>query len=363
MKKHYISKSFFSMGKELSNCLNCEYCRLLDKSTKDFNITTTPTEINSAFSEFPVAINLFHGDPMLQISNTLNLLERLEKANHKGPVIIITKAAVRSLEKIKNFDLDIHICLSTFGINHALDGGNLKIFEDNLEKVSKAGIKTSIEFRPIIYQINDSEETIENVFRYAAKYQVPIGYCGMQGKPEILQNLSKKGYNIKPYPGTKFNSHKKFLGEDVEKTILRFSKKYKIPVFRKTSCLISYQHNLERDYNAHYYRPGEVGCYTCIMKDKCFKFHKSLDKSVYKKTKKILPYPHKIVYRDNHTCILANQKICLSVTEHCFNIKGYLITTDKTLTTADVRATKWLTGLTMDVKMVESWNLSNIWQQ
>ncbi len=48
------------------------------------------------------------------------------------------------------------------------------------------------------------------------------------------------------------------------------SSKYNVPIFRKTSCLISYVHNLERDYNPHYYRPGEMNCKSCLMKDKCF---------------------------------------------------------------------------------------------
>ena len=47
------------------------------------------------------------------------------------------------------------------------------------------------------------------------------------------------------------------------------AKKFDVPVFRKTSCLISYTHNLNRDYNAHYYRPNEVGCNGCIMESKC----------------------------------------------------------------------------------------------
>jgi hypothetical protein len=351
------------MGKDLTSCLGCEYCRLLDGQAKGLDIDTAPSEINPEFSRFPVAINLFYGDPMLQIDNTLKLLEKLNYTSHKGPVVIITKSKVRNLKEIKKFKLDTHICASTFGIDHPLDGGCRKYFEYNLESLTDAGIKTSVEFRPIIYNVNDSNETMRYVFGIAKKYNVPIGYSGLQGKPEILKNLEEKNLQVEPYPGTVFHTHKKIIGKEAEKRIKDLSEEYNIPVFKKTSCLISFQHKLERDYNAHYYRPDEVGCTGCAMEKKCLDFKNSINQSVFEKTQKILPYPHEIVYKENHICTLAKQKICESVTEHCFKIKGYLIKTDEVLTTSDVRATKWLTGLTMEVKMKESSYLSSFWKK
>lgn len=363
MKDNFLTKSFFTIGKNLDSCLGCEYCRLLNNETRGFDINTVPSEINKNFSKFPVAVNLFYGDPMLQYENTLRILEKLEKFSHKGPIVIITKAKVKDLDKVKRFDLDIHICLSTFGVDHPIDRGSRNVFEYNLENLANTGLKTSIEFRPIIFGINDSEESLKYVFEKAKKYRAPIGYCGLQGKPEVLENLRRKNFNVIQYPGHVFHTHKKIIGKNIEEKIVSFSKDYNVPAFKKTSCLISFQHGLERDYNAHYYRPGEVGCNGCSMQQKCFDFKASIDKSIFEKTKKVLPFDHEIVYKEKHTCILAKQNICESVTEHCFNIKGYLIKTGQVLTTSDVRATKWLTGMTMEVTMEEKPYLSSFWEE
>lgn len=366
MLPHYITKSFYCVGKDLDKCLNCSYCRLLDGETKYLDIQTCPTEINPAFSGIPVAVNLFRGDPMLQPLNTLSLLLDLEKHKHTGPAIVITKGLISEefLNNVKDLDIDLHICLSAFGVNHPIDGGSVETFEKNIERVTKHGIRTSIEFRPIIYQINDSDASLSYVFGKAKEYGVPIGYCGLQAKPEVLETIKQNWGIVKPFPEKKFSPHKKFISDYLEQKMLDMADKYSVPIFRKTSCLISYQHGMERDYNAHYYRPNEVGCNNCVMKEKCFSYYNATNyEDSLAKTAKLLPYEHEVKYSKKHTCILAKQGICDSVTPDCFNIKGYLVTSDLELTTADVRITKWLTGLTMAVKMKESYVLSDFWNK
>ena len=127
-------------------------------------------------------------------------------------------------------------------------------------------------------------------------------------------------------------------------------------MFRKTSCLISYVHNLERDYNAHYYRPTEVGCNKCVMNSSCLTFKN--------KTKEIvsLPYTHNIINKSNHECILKTKGICEFPSNDCSRISGQIIKTDVKLTTADVRVTKWLTGMTVDADFIESPYLSDFWR-
>ena len=162
--------------------------------------------------------------------------------------------------------------------------------------------KYSIEFRPIIYKINDSPEVIENVFKIAKKYNASIGFCGLQGKPEMLKVLKENNIHFEPYPGYELGM-KKSLSKQVEDLIFEMSDKYLIPVFRKTSCLISYTHDLERDYNAHYYRPNEMRCKTCPMSVKCHNFKYDLSKSNIKSVDTI-PFDHEIIEKTNHVCIL-----------------------------------------------------------
>ena len=44
------------------------------------------------------------------------------------------------------------------------------------------------------------------------------------------------------------------------------------------------------------------------------------------------------------------------------NISGNLLTTDRKLTTSDVRVIKWLTGFTVDADFVESPYISDDWK-
>ena len=56
------------------------------------------------------------------------------------------------------FNLDLHFGLSTFGVDSKYDGGNMERFKRNLEYARELGYKYSIEFRPIIKDINSSKE-------------------------------------------------------------------------------------------------------------------------------------------------------------------------------------------------------------
>lgn len=162
--------------------------------------------------------------------------------------------------------------------------------------------KRSIEFRPICFGINDSYNIINDVFLIAKKYGIPIGYSGLQGKPDIIKWWKEEKYDFKSYPGYYFG-HKKSISKEVQNIFDELSIKYNVPIFRKTSCLISYVHNSDRDYNAHYYRPVEMNCDMCVMKDKCFDFKNKLplDK---KFIESLVPFDFNIIHKNNHECIL-----------------------------------------------------------
>jgi hypothetical protein len=328
-----------------------------DKSTENMDLKTPPGKINPIFRSIPVAVNLLYGDPLLQVPHTVDLLRILESDGHTGPVVVITKGDFRKFPKT-NFDLDIHFAFSTFGIDHELDGGSRDLFESNLkEAAQRPGMRYSIEFRPITYGINDTEEVIRWVMDRASESGLPVGYSGLQGKPAIAADWLNKGLHLRPYPGYQFG-HKKLIGNDVEARIQGIAHELRVPIFRKTSCLISYTHDLQRDYNAHYYRPSEMGCASCPMWNRCMGF-KDLPKPAQSS---VLPYSHTIVLKKNHECILKRKGICEFPTADCSRIQGYLVKTDQKLTTADVRVTKWLTGMTVDADFVESPWLSDFWK-
>ena len=364
----YISKSFVCVGDSLSTCFNCKYCRLLDEWDKNINYVTLPYRINKHFLKLPIVINLFYGDPLLQLDNTISYLRRLEMIEYKGPVVIITKGNFSKFPDV-NFNLDLHIAFSTFGLEEKekygysnYDGSTFSSFIKNLatafNRTNK--YKYSIEFRPIIYNINDSYESIKSVFSYAGYYGLSVGFSGLQGKPDTVKIWNKKGYPFKPYPGFKFG-HKKSLSKEVISIIDECSSKYNVETFKKTSCLISYVHNLNRDYNAHYYRPSEVGCIGCVMETTCKKA-KSLRDDLCVSTDEI-PFKHELIRKDNHVCILKKKGICEFPTYDCSHISGGIVKIDDKITTADVRVIKWLTGYTVDADFEESPFLSDVWRK
>lgn len=355
MDNTYVAKSFYCIGNSLKKCYDCKYCRLLD-CNQELEYLTLPTEINENFRNIPVAVNIFYGDPLLQVDNTVKLLHRLEEAKHTGPVIIITKGNFKLFPDIP-FDLDLHIAFSAFGKDHDYDGSSWNRFLNNLFQIEKRknNYHYSIEFRPICYGINDGYNVLEDVITVAAEYGLCVGYSGLQGKSDIVKLWKEENLEFEPYPGYTFG-HLKPLSKEVEQNLRELANRHGVNLFHKTSCLISYVHGLDRDYNCHYYRPEEVNCNDCPMKDKCIK-----SKFILKKVDNI-PFDYTLEYKEKHECALKKMNLCNYPTDECSNINGYVIKIDELLTAADYRMIKWLTGYSVDAKFTQDEHLNDKWE-
>ena len=352
-----VTKSFFCLGESLDKCFECKYCRAKPMSTNSI-YNTLPKVINPIFTNAPVVINMFYGDPLLQINKTKYYLKQLEKANHKGIVLIITKGKITDLGDL-NYNLDIHIALSTIGLTHSVDKIGYENFLYNLKHLDNYNVKYSCEFRPIMYGINSSEDVIDNLFKLCSQYNLPIGYCGLQASEDLKQYWDNNNItDFKPFPNYEL-CVKKPISEECENTIYKCSKKHNVPIFKKTSCLLSYVHKLNRDYNAHYYRPNEMGCKECLMFDKCMDF--KLKQNDLVDFSKIIPFKHTIKDVRKHKCSYYN--MCKFPHSDCTNINGYVIHIEQQVTSADLRVIKWLTGYTIDSNFIESTELSKEWMQ
>lgn len=354
-----FAKSFYMLGDSLTHCYDCKYCRLNGEKCEERHFHLMPGEINHNFVNIPVAVNLFYGDPLLQIDNTVDLLKRLEESGHKGPVLIVTKGDFRKFPDIP-FNLDLHIAFSTFGVDSKYDGSTMERFRRNLEqtRLRKNNYKYSIEYRPICYGINDTVEAFASVLQFAKNYGLAVGYSGLQGKPESVKIWKENGIDLKPYPGFSFG-HKKVIADQVSALFEEMAKKYGVPLFRKTSCLFSYVHGLERDYNAHYYRPSEMGCDNCVMKEKCYQYKENL--KIDTDLRDIIPFDYEIVDKTNHTCILMKTGKCQYTSPDCAKIGGRILKINENITISDVRVIKWLTGYTVDANFCESSYISEKW--
>lgn len=354
-----FAKSFYMLGDSLHYCYDCKYCRLNGEKCEEKHFHFMPNELNPVFTNIPVAVNLFYGDPLLQIDNTVQYLHELEESHHKGPVIIVTKGDFSKFPDIP-FDLDLHIAFSAFGVDSPLDGGTMDRFTHNLQQIEtrKHNYKYSIEYRPIIYEVNDTVEAFKSVLTLAQKYRLAIGYSGLQGKPESVKIWEEERIPLKPYPGYHFG-HKKIIDEKVATLLETLASQYEVPIFRKTSCLFSYVHGLARDYNAHYYRPSEVGCFTCPMRETCFTFKEQMKTDT--DLDEIIPFSYQIIEKQNHECILKQKGICEFPSEDCSRISGKIIKINDHITTTDVRLIKWLTGMTVAADFIESSYMSEDW--
>jgi hypothetical protein len=357
------------MGKEHAVCYDCAYCRARNKfNTKEY--FTAPSDINPLLINIPVVINVFYGDPILYIDDTIKCLTILKEANHQGPVIIITKGDLYNDKVREVFDKDwglkIYFGLSVFG-NDAYDSvGNLDRLRCNLivcEQLSrKYTYAYGIEYRPIINGINDSDELMKKIFKLASYYNTGIAYSGLQVEPELEEYIKEKNLPFTPYDGFEFGM-KKNISDDVIRKIEEYSRTYNVPVFKKTSCSISYFMNIGRDYNAHYYRPNEMKCNNCPNKTNCLKTKCTNDliENINEEYLSKLPFDLKFVYKEDHQCRLHREGLCKFHSDDCMHIHGTLLTTDRVLTISDVRLIKWLTGYTVDADFVESPYISEDW--
>lgn len=360
-KDAYLNKSFMVIGKSLNHCYNCSYCRANDDEQYKFELL--PGEIDPRLKDIPVAVNLFYGDPILQKMYTLNILDRLEKNGHRGPVVIITKGDLARFPESRNgkrWKLDLHFGLSTFGVDSPYDGGSMDTFLNNLYRAEILNYKFNIEFRPIIKGINDSEEVIENVMQLANRFNVPVGYCGLQVPKFLEDKILREELPFEPYEGYTFGL-KKYISPEVEQMIWEKADKYNVKVFVKTSCLLAHQHGYERDFNAHYYRPNEVNCERCPMFKSCMKFKSKLDRRK-QKIGMILPWEEaKLLKKDSEPCLLCKADICKIPSPDCQGLKGNVIKLPDGLTRADIRMVKWLTGYMAESRITEEPYLSDVW--
>lgn len=371
LKDCFVLKSFYCMGSDHDRCYGCSYCRAANKYEKK-SFFIPPAEINPLLRRIPVVVNIFYGDPVMYSEETVKCLELLEESKHTGPVVIITKGDLDSVagRQIleRDWNLNIHFGLSYFGTPVYDNRGTFRVVQDNLEYIQKVNhlmnykykqkYTYNIEYRPIIKNINDSEWHFDTIFKIASKYHSSIAYSGLQVEKELAEKIKKENLPFEPYDGFDFGM-KKNLSKDIEDKLHAYSVQYNVPIFKKTSCAITFAQYLPRDYNAHYYRPNEVGCTTCVRKALCHAYKRDnvscryLDK---------LPFDLKLVWKQHHKCRLHRDGLCKFPSPDCLDINGWLLQTDRKLTTTDVRLIKWLTGFTVDCEFVESPYMSKDWK-
>ncbi|GAA2439680.1 radical SAM protein [Streptomyces glaucus] len=199
-------------------------------------------------------------DPMLpgvkpHTFNTLRLLDEQGLTNH---VLVITRWRVdpedcqvlNSYQNLKVTVLVTHSNIQHRGIepvDSSIAANSLKILHEHADRY-----RVILYWRPIVPGLNDSDEDIARAVELSRHAHATV-FTGLFYRKEIAAYYQEMGLP-EPYDTT---ARRKIMPETLESRILaafhRPSDKEQPfgPLFRKTSCAVSYAHRVP-DYNGHY---------------------------------------------------------------------------------------------------------------
>lgn len=196
-------------------------------------------------------------DPMLPKvkKHTHNVLLLLDNLGLKNNVILITRWKVteddcKRFNELKNIKLTIFITYS--GIeDEKIEPVNSKIASDSLIMLFKNSVnyKVILYWRPIIPGLNDTDEDLLKI-KNLTMHAHAVVFSGLFYRDEI-SDYYKRNNLPELYQKT---MRRKILPEYSEKKILNFFRSHNsdsTPIFRKTSCGISFVHR-QADYNGHF---------------------------------------------------------------------------------------------------------------
>ena len=207
-----------------------------------------------AFRPHTTPIQLFNRatDPFLptvkeHLHRTLHLLDAQGLQNL---VLVITRwrvdgSDVTRLESLRH--LRVTVLVTWSGISDArIEPVDSDVAAASLATLSQRAIRTKriLYWRPVVAGLNDSDECISRARELSTLADSTV-FTGLFHREQIRSYLRSVGVEDL-YQAT---ARRKVMPRDVEKRILaQFGN---APLFRKTSCGVSYAHGIP-DYNGHY---------------------------------------------------------------------------------------------------------------
>ena len=194
-------------------------------------------------------------DPMLQVvkPHTLDMLGRLDAHGLTNHVLVITRWRVDPADcAVLNSFTNIKVTLL---VTHS--GITDPRIEPVKSSIAAASLKTAYErakryrvvlyWRPIVPGLNDSDEHIDQAFELSRHAHATV-FTGLFFKDEIRDYYRAHGLP-EPYEQA---ARRKVFPEGLEQRILAARSRHAgSPLFRKTSCAVTYAHGLA-DYNGHF---------------------------------------------------------------------------------------------------------------
>lgn len=199
-------------------------------------------------------------DPMLPVvkPHTFNCLRLLDEQGLTNHVLVITRwrvdaedcAVLNSFRHIKLTVLVTHSGIDDERIepvDSRIAAASLRTLHDNADRY-----RTVLYWRPIVPGLNDTDAHLDRAFELSHHAHATV-FTGLFFRREIADYYESHGLPM-PYDDT---ARRKIMPEASEARVLdRFHRPADReapwgPLFRKTSCAVTYAH-AEADYNGHY---------------------------------------------------------------------------------------------------------------
>ena len=194
------------------------------------------------FASFPVAVNNFYGDPLIQWSDTLKKLEYLTRQGHKGVVTVITKGVITNsmAERFRSFirrGLKLLVCVSISELPQFEKVGMEHRYK-NFSVLNNAGIRNLAFVRPMTPPYNTDSQTINRIVdNLALNGCQNIVLSGFRGDDNLVKDMT-------PSDKVKWTMRVKLLtGTQPFPSCLRSYScgKYCCPVFPAAQPFVCYQ--------------------------------------------------------------------------------------------------------------------------
>lgn len=272
-------KSSISISAYTGCLIGCKYCILSTcrENNKIWKVVEEDKLIEnlSRYKYFvenftPITINNI-SDPFLNNllkESTFKLLRLIESRGWTNPVILITKGYLtdKDIESLKKFNLNLYVFYTLSGLSEMLENRDLSAQVETIKKLSGCkNVKLIHYWRPVIEGVNSDDDTIETVAKLATKYFKASIVSGIRVNSHIKELFKKE--NI-PLLISSNAEHKVILDKTYDKIYNRCKRENpNYPIFRKTSCCISYFENII-DYNG-YALSKRMKCIKCSNYEVC----------------------------------------------------------------------------------------------
>lgn len=193
-------------------------------------------------------------DPFLPMvrPHTFAVLEDLDDRGFTNHVLVITRHQMKAqdAERLNQLrHIKITLLFTYSGIDNKdiepypshVAAGSLKL----MSRLEKRRYRTILYWRPLVPGLNDTDEHLAQAHELAQHADATV-FTGLFYRDQIAEYYKANGLP-EPYGKT---ARRKIVPETLERRVLA-AFDASTPLFRKTSCAVSYAHGLP-DYNGHY---------------------------------------------------------------------------------------------------------------